>query len=390
MKKLISDRTKSVYLSVREGYRDDALGLLAENLSSPDCKILYLNIGTNNPITDEGVEALAGALSVNTTLYSFELHGGEETKGITDRSAIAFAEALEHNTTLQKLELNQCNFTSEGARALLLSKRVRDGSTFSLNLSGNTAIGAEGLKALAGATLKCLTLYSIPFGNEGAAALAETLRTNAGTFHELELQDNQMTWKGIESLAEALKHNTTLKAIKIYGDQVTDTGAAALAETLRHNTTLTDLALNKLAVSDMGGIALAEALRDNNTLSFFVLGGSPIGDPTAMILAETIKANKKLRDIRLFHCKYLQDVGVKALAEALKTNSTLEALYLEDTGVGDVGAQALAETFKVNTTLEIVSLYSTNITPEGKAALQQAAADYPCTYGYTHPRKVYM
>ncbi|OAQ28114.1 hypothetical protein K457DRAFT_1877166 [Linnemannia elongata AG-77] len=48
------------------------------------------------------------------------------------------------------------------------------------------------------------------------------------------------------------------------------------------------------------------------------------------------------------------DNGAQALSNALKTNSTLTTLDLEDNLIGPIGAQALSEALKTNCTLELV------------------------------------
>jgi Ran GTPase-activating protein (RanGAP) involved in mRNA processing and transport len=47
------------------------------------------------------------------------------------------------------------------------------------------------------------------------------------------------------------------------------------------------------------------------------------------------------------------DDGAKALAEALKTNSTLTTLDLQNNSIGPDGAKALAEALKTNSTVTI-------------------------------------
>ena len=69
-------------------------------------------------------------------------------------------------------------------------------------------------------------------------------------------------------------------------------------------------------------------------------------------LAEALKTNTTLTDIILDNNK-IGDEGAKAIAEALKTNTTLINLKLSTNIIGDEGANALAEALKTNTTTKL-------------------------------------
>ncbi|KAG0013007.1 hypothetical protein BGZ81_001281 [Podila clonocystis] len=50
-----------------------------------------------------------------------------------------------------------------------------------------------------------------------------------------------------------------------------------------------------------------------------------------------------------------------ALAEALNTNSTLTALYLQNNSIRDNGALALADTLKINSVLSSLDIWGNSI-----------------------------
>ena len=65
-----------------------------------------------------------------------------------------------------------------------------------------------------------------------------------------------------------------------------------------------------------------------------------------------------------------------AMAEALKTNSTLKEIRLDFNNIGDEGAAALAETFlKRNSTLHRLCLTNNNIGDEGAIALAERGTE---------------
>jgi len=64
--------------------------------------------------------------------------------------------------------------------------------------------------------------------------------------------------------------------------------------------------------------------------------------------------------------------GAEELADALKVNSTLRWLYLNNNNIGDKGAEALADALKVNTTLRWLYLWENNIGDKGAEELAKA------------------
>jgi hypothetical protein len=71
----------------------------------------------------------------------------------------------------------------------------------------------------------------------------------------------------------------------------------------------------------------------------------------------------KLSDLNAW-CKvinYLGEGGGQAIAEALRVNSMMTSLDLEDNDLGDGGGQALAEALRVNTTVTSLDLDRNNL-----------------------------
>ncbi|MDG1436730.1 MAG: hypothetical protein P8P83_02965 [Rickettsiaceae bacterium] len=87
-----------------------------------------------------------------------------------------------------------------------------------------------------------LVLGSKGISTEGAALLAEALKTN-NTLTYLDLRVNRIGAEGAALLAEALKTNTTLKILKLALNNIGTEGAETLKEALQENSTLTKLEL---------------------------------------------------------------------------------------------------------------------------------------------------
>ncbi len=126
-------------------------------------------------------------------------------------------------------------------------------------------------------------------------------------------------------LCEMLERNKTLETLRFRYYPIGPC-VASIAEGLVHNTTLKELVLDACSVTDTGVRSLADMLVNNTTLETLDISSRV---PINLISAE----------------------GVGHLAEALKGNSTLRVLGLDDYDVRG-NPEPLAVALTVNTTLE--------------------------------------
>ena len=186
---------------------DEGLQALAASLVR-NTKLRELKL-SNNLIGDAGLEALAGSLVDNRTLRKLSLSSNTEisvtgvrsvsqilqsgTSGleyldldeinISDEGGNMLADTLSVNNSLVSLSLRGVSIGDDGLRALALGLTHNTHLKF-LDLSGNSAITSLGLRSLEeylgspSCALKELNLYRINIGDEGAQALADSLRRN--------------------------------------------------------------------------------------------------------------------------------------------------------------------------------------------------------------------
>jgi hypothetical protein len=181
---------------------------------------------------------------------------------------------------------------------------------------------------------------------QSPAVLDAIARLQAGA-RVIRLRDNA---EGARALAAALRYNTTLTVLDLYGNDIGDEGAQALAAALMNNATLTTLPLDGNNIGDEGAQALAAALMNNATLTTLHLGENNIGDEGAQALATALTRNATLKALRLYE-NGIGHEGARALAAALTNNATLLSLNLRDNNIGEEGARALAAALDTNRTL---------------------------------------
>ena len=314
-------------------------------------------------IEDEGANSLSQALRVNTSLSSLNLH----STFIGDVGANSLAQALRVNTSLSSLDLSQ-NFG--GAKEPKILSRVRKVSTaLSVWDSGSDSIRAEAANSLTQADLSlvdmCSNFYRALEKNPFVQAARQldylsSLHYNCSIGAE-----------GANSLAEALRVNTSLSSLNLHSNSIGDEGADSLAMALRINTSLCSLDLSANSICAEGAISLAQALIDNTSLSSLAFSYNPIGAEGANSLAQALRVNASLSTLKLVS-NFIHDEEVNALAQALRVNSSLCSLDLSENSIGSEGASALAQALRVNTSLSSLILKHNSIGDEGANSLGEA------------------
>ena len=206
-----------------------------------------------------------------------------------------------------------------------------------------------------------LALQSCDIDTDGAKVLADNL--NATKLMELDLKLNNIGDAGTCLLADALMANTTLAKLNLSFNNMSRDGAKALADVLKTNTTLVELDLSNNKIEWKGAKALADALEINDTLMMLDLGFNRIGGIGAGYILKVLEHNNTLTELDLrnnliciLEFNSPSNIAIQTAAYCLKSNQTLTTLNLEYNGIGDAGERALAEALKANTTITELSL----------------------------------
>ena len=109
-------------------------------------------------------------------------------------------------------------------------------------------------------------------------------------------------------------------------------------------------------------------------------GSAPGTAEGARALAHALREDTSIRTLS-FTSADVGDDGAKALAEALRANSALQALSLSNNAIRTAGAEALADALAVNRTLHTLHLENNFVGEDGARALALASADGRCPWG---------
>ena len=191
------------------------------------------------------------------------------------------------------------------------------------------------------------------FGDQLIVSLANILRVNKTLTLVHFMTSGIVSAHGVQQLADSLMDSKTLNDLLLSGNAWGNDTVGILAGYLKRSVSLSSFHLIASDIGDAGATALAEVLRTNTTLNSLGLCNNPgIGNPSVMSLCEALKVNTTLSSLDLSGTG-ISDAGVLSLVEVLKTNaSSLTSLLLSDIKISHQSLKSIAEVLRVNSTLK--------------------------------------
>lgn len=222
--------------------------------------------------------------------------------------------------------------------------------------------------------------YRLPLTCKGAATLINDIGNTEViiiSFAKAQLVDYQYK-NNLFHLEEAIKNNTSLKSLNLYGVGIplhgviqalfnntsleslkvecsgnNDADAENIADLLINNKTLKKI---DIYGSTYAGIkAITKAIAQNTTLQSLSYQASIIGRNDALDIASMLQFNKTLKSLTLYGCA-IDNIGANNIAKAVFNHESLTLLSLRANEIGDKGAEALSG----NTTLLEIDLSKNN------------------------------
>lgn len=303
-----------------------------------DQMYLYL-AGNNKLLTDKRIEdadceSIYKTLQTNSYVTSLDLRYNV----ITDVGVKFLAQLIEESTKLKHLNL-MCNEITETGAEYIARALLKNDTLKSLRMTGNK------------------------IGNKGGMWFAQALQVNTG-LEALDVADTDLTIESIIAISTVLYNNKTLKALNInrpilFSQQEETT--VHFAKLLKVNTTLKELHLQKYEMRDFGMTRLAENLMDNNSLTYLDLSCNRITRDGVEELSKVLQKNTAIETLDLGFNR-LEDDGAIHIANALATlNTTLKTLVVTTNNIGSKGLCALADAMKTNTTLTNIYIWGNKL-----------------------------
>jgi len=207
-------------------------------------------------------DKLAAPMRNNTHLCSIDMTGS--ALGLAGAVALASAVSTNEGGSLTALNLRGCGIGSDGLGEILAAIRQNISSNITTLLLWGNGLGDEGACALAKMLADSLDDgHKVGSSHSATMGSQATSRTRqACNLIEIDLRMNRVTSAGAISLAQALKVNQTLTSLGLKANGIGNDGAAALAESLqrKENSTLTSLSLMGNPIYGSGKRVLQEAI----------------------------------------------------------------------------------------------------------------------------------
>ena len=162
-------------------------------------------------------------------------------------------------------------------------------------------------------------------------------------------------------MLEHIKANNTTPALRI---EVNSVSARSLAKAMWVNDTITCLDLSSIDLNDHAGCYLARILKHNQTIKKIELDNNKLGSKACQAFGESLLTNTSLTYLSLDSnqiATYQDMNGLKALADAVRINTTLTSLNLWRCGINVGGGNILAGGIEDNDTLLFCDIGHNNI-----------------------------
>lgn len=302
---------------------------------------LIINTPTYTTVVSyQNVEKILSTLPITLHLTTLDLR----RTGLNDETAPLIANMLETNKTLHELSLYVNKIGDKGIATIMQSMAKNTTLTW-LNIGDNafTDEAADDIVQMmkTNKTLKSLGLDFANFGDLGANKIATELKENTTlTYIDLSFFQKRSI-EGFINLTAAIKVNKSLTYVRLASWELGLT-QQYIGQLLSENKTLTTLDLSGATIAGQSNsiAPITEALKINSTLQKLNLDENFFDDTSATFFADMLKINKGLTELNLSNSK-LADTGAKVLAEGLVPNNTLQLLMVTNNAVTKEGRKPL-------------------------------------------------
>lgn len=214
--------------------------------------------------------------------------------------------------------------------------------------------------------------------SEGIIDLSRIIEIFGGMLESVTI--SKVNDSDLPPLVEYLKENPQIQSLTINWNTLrnryeglTDKVAYRLAETIRALPSLRTLKIRDHRIGDEGIKQIADAIETNTSIEVLDLSCNLITSIGFNYLTEKLLNNKFVRTLHLSACA----IGVNlksdgAYVQALSRNRTLKALYIQNNAIDDEGGAGIAKIIESNTSLEEIKMGWNRITLEGRKKIAAA------------------
>nr|CCG20355.1 Ran GTPase activating protein 2 [Solanum trifidum] len=325
----LKDQLKEVDLSDFVAGRNEAEALDVMNIFSEALEgsnLQFLNL-SDNALGEKGVGAFGKLLQSQTNLEELFLMND----GISQEAANAVSELVPSTEKLKVLHFHNNMTGDEGAVAI--AEIVKRSPLLEDFRCSSTRVGSEGGSVLCEALgmcshLKKLDLRDNMFGPEVGLVLCKALSKHEN-LTEIYLSYLNLEDEGAIAIANTLKDSApSLVVLEMAGNDITADAASAIASCIAAKQLLAKLSLGENELKDEGAIQIAKALEGHSHLIEVDMSSNALRRAGARVLAQTVLHKDEFKLLNV-NGNFISEEGVDELKEIFKKSPEMLA-SLED------------------------------------------------------------
>ena len=227
----------------------------------------------------------------------------------------------------------ECNLSSSCMKAFTQGLGSYSSNVECLYLSSNS-IGEASVAILSewilSSNMETFVLYLCDIGCKGLTFILNSLKKRF--IQELRLLASYVHVDESNGLLlqDFIIATPSLKSLHLsYNEEVGNIGAHYIAQALRHNTTLKTLDLSRCGITLPGAITLCDSLETNTGVNDLNLSQNDIGDDGIVYLSHSLQLNKTLTALNVMSC-WFAEIGLESLAVMLTFNTTIRKIEWAD------------------------------------------------------------
>ena len=325
---------------------------------------LWLN---NNNLRDVGVIKVSLQLKQLSNLRLLRL----DYNYISEEAAESIARVINSNLFLESIFIGNNNFRSKGVirvakalRGLLHLKQI------GLNNNGITEDAASDIAEAVNNNNKLENLW---LNNNDLKLTGINMITNTfqhlNTLKLLDLSNNGITAQATDGIAAVINNNPSLQTVAL-GNNKLETGVIKIANALKNIKDLRVLGLDNNCITDKAANAIANVIYSNVELEKLLLNDNNLQSSGIKVICKNLTHIKSLKVLLLQH-NCITEEAADDLAAVIINNPLLENFDVSNNKIGSVGIRKIAEVLKTLCYLKVLSINNIQLTDDATKDIAQ-------------------
>ncbi|KAL0239473.1 hypothetical protein GEMRC1_009581 [Eukaryota sp. GEM-RC1] len=250
-------------------------------------------------------------MKVSDHVIHFDSKLIEYDKKITNEDLSALLKALKSNVPIKRVECRRLGDPSLKGLITLFEIGSIKQSVMGLDISPHCVDVENEVSSLQSvlnnSCVKKLTLKKCRFTNDTITILSDSIKINH-SLTSLDISLCKLSDDNCKQIVVALQLTSSrLVTLSLASNSIGNEGVAALADSLKGNTSISELCLGGNCIGNEGAIALAEMMKENSSITTITLGSNSIGKAGVESLADALLMNSTVTSIKLFPIKIDSD-----------------------------------------------------------------------------------